>query len=752
MTKRYKHRQKRRSKVVRWQKGMRFVSSIVAGVCVSTALFLIGAAGGYSYVAAHHLPTLDVNRLASQPHITEVYDRNGKWLGNFARSEDFESIHSLQEVSPLLVQAYVDAEDKTFFKNPGIAPLSLLRACYQDVVWHHIVSGASTITQQTIKLVYFPEQQRTLERKLEEAVLAIEANHFLSKQEILIDYLNHVYFGKYDGKQIYGVKAAAHIMLGKSLQNLTPAEAAFLATIPNNPSEFHPIQHPHATLTRCHWILGEMYRCGTLSKAEYQQALNEPILKELKHPNMPLFGNHPYLMLDDIQPLVAQLLVDHGLYANRESAINALPFSGLRIYTTVDAHLQNRLEDILANNPSLSNCNLPNPVHPQQYDLLEAGMTLIDNHSGGILAMSGGRDYRDDQIDHANLARQPGSAIKPILDYAPAIDCGQLTAASILSDRPTIFSKKPLFAPKDDDGKFRGDVSVREALIHSFNVPAVETLQKISPQLGFAYLERLGLPIGAQTLTGGSSLVEKDVQLASAIGGMTHGLSVTQLTDAYTALANQGIWRQAYLIEKITDANGHLLYQAKPVSRRVFRPSTAFIVTSMLEDVVKRGTGWHIHQTYPHINIAGKTGTTDNEENGWFIGYTPDYTLGVWTGYNHNQSIPMRVYQTKMKLWEAMMKPLLNAQANFPVPETVTSALICKDTGELANLQCLMTHRAVKEYFERGSVPDKICSRIHSPIQTESKQIPSNLPVPLPDDLWPEASQPPDLIPGLTQP
>ncbi|WP_258112009.1 transglycosylase domain-containing protein [Alicyclobacillus sp. SP_1] len=741
-----KHRRRRTPRI------RRMLSRLLLSMLVVCTMFGGASFGAYAYASLRELPKLTPDALSAENVGSIALDRHGQRLGELTRGEECEPIHSLGEVSPALIHAFVAAEDRTFFSNSGIRPVSMLRAAVEDVLDQRIVSGASTITQQTVKLAMFPKQERTFKRKFQEALLAVEANRLLTKDEILVDYLNRVYFGHIRGIHVYGVKTAARRLFGRDLKNLTLAQAALIAALPNNPELNSPYMRPTTALERAHYILQEMESEGYATQEDVHRAQSENVLGELVRQPIRPYGKHPYLMADEIQPLVVRLLTQNGVYPNEAEAAKAIPRAGLTVETTIDADWQNHMERVLQSRTIFGTASA-RPFaqgHHRGTDLLEGGAALIDNHTGDVLALGGGRDYEADQYDHADLARQPGSAIKPLLDYGPALDLGVLTPATLLDDAPTVFPGQPPFAPKNDDGRFHGRVSVRRALVHSLNIPAVKVLSNLGPATGFRYLAALGMGVGAKTTVGQTTVVADDVTLASAIGGLTHGVTVLQMTSAYTCLGNGGVWHPARLITRISDRYGHVLYSAVPKAHRVFRRDTAFLLTNMLEDVVRHGTGRMVSKTFPNIPIAGKTGTTDHEENGWFVGYTPDYSLGVWTGYNHNQPIPRAYYNVKMRFWEALMRPVLTASApvrDFQVPDNVVQLDICERTGELATAACRRLGNSRKEWFCVNHIPTTFCNVCSHPSAADNggdswnaspESAPNNAP---PAEFWPTLPQ-----------
>ncbi|MCL6454422.1 MAG: transglycosylase domain-containing protein [Alicyclobacillus sp.] len=702
-----KPREGRRHPVAR---AIGFTFLVIGGVVVVG----IGAGAGYAAALLKGLPTLSMGTLQNISQPTVVYDRNGHVIGKFAADGDRDPIGNVNQVSPFLTHAFVAAEDKTFYTNIGINPLAMVRAFVQDLTHHSIESGASTITQQTVKLAVFPDQQRTLKRKVQEIALALEANRNYSKDEILTDYMNWVYMGRMGNQDIYGVKTASKVLFQKDPSQLNLAEAALLAAIPNNPSLFSPYQNPQNAVKRQHLILAHMLSDGWISQQQYDEALQFDILKDIHKPTTTTVP-FPYLMNLDIRPLVDQYLVKAGKYATTQQADEALATAGYKIYTTIDLKDQQDVVNVLHDSQLFGTNTTVRYKEPNGHistDLYEAGVTLIDNQTGGILAIGGGRDYYKDYYDHSDIPRQPGSSIKPLLDYGPAVQLGKITAATPILDGPISFTNSDgsVWRPTDDVGWWHGIVSARYALAQSLNVPAIQVLHYITPEVGGQYLEKMGITPQSKTILGQPTLTNADLhQLASAIGGMTNGLTVQQVTSAYTTFPNQGVYRPSYLISKITDRYQDVVYQAQPQSTTVFSPQTAYVIDSMLRDVVTSGTATAIAAQFPkNYYIYGKTGTTDSQRDGWFVGYTQKYTMGIWMGYNHNEVIPNSIYNYKFNIWSKIMAPILQQDPpTTPIPEPpgIVQMTVAKDSGQLPSALDKTTGDVYSEIFIQGTEP-----------------------------------------------
>jgi penicillin-binding protein 1A len=688
---------------------------VFAAICGCVVLG-IGASAGYAAAMLKDLPPVSADKFSNLSAATTVYDRNGSIIGRFSKDGDRQPITDIRQVSPNVVNAFIAAEDKTFYRNIGINPMAMVRAMVQNIVLHRIKSGASTITQQTVKLALFPAQERTIKRKIQEIALALELNHILTKDEIMTDYMNWVYMGRMGTQNVYGVKAASEILFHKDPKVLNIPEAAFLASIPNNPSWFSPYQWYGHTLDRQRRILKEMRENGMITDAQYREALHFNIRRDLQKPPSSSTGRYPYILIDNVEPIVANLLVQAGLYDTVQQAKDALPTAGYNIYTTIDLDKQNIVDSVLYNQSLYGNTDLPVPkARDGRKDKYQAGVTLIDNQTGGILAIGGGRGYQQDNYDHSDVARQTGSSIKPLVDYGPAIDLHRITAASGLFDVPLELKD---YNPQNDDSRWHGLVNVRQALVESMNVPAVKVLQLITPEIGVSYLEKMGITTRSRTVLSGTPTLDQSDkhQLSTAIGGFFHGLTVQQLTSAYTTFPNQGMWRQSFLVAKITDRNGHVLYQVHPQVKKVFSQQTAYIMNDMLRDVVRRGTAYAVGSHFPGLYICGKTGTTDNLTDGWFVGYTQKYTMGIWMGYNHHQPIPGSIYgptyNLKFTIWNRIMDPIIrqtHSSAPYPEPAGIVAVSVCRKSGLRPTELCKAEKDTYTELFIQGTEPLTTC-------------------------------------------
>ena len=532
----------------------------------------------------------DPEKILGAPETLILYDKDDGELLRLHAAEDRVSI-SLSEIPQHVRMAFVSAEDARFYEHQGIDLIRIAGAAWEDLKAGSYVQGASTITQQLIKLSHL-NADKTISRKLEEAVLAYQMEQQFSKDQILEMYLNYVYFGR----GYYGVEAAALGYFGIHASELSRAQAAALAGILKSPTNYAPHLSPENCLRRRNNILSLMCEYGHISEEERDAAIAEP------------------LEILDAEETTRGYYVDTALSTATELLnvdMQTLLTGGYRIYTAMDPALQSHCEAIFADDAYFPAADCEGAIVIQQ-----AG-------TGYVAALVGGRNSEQAMAFNRamRIRRQPGSVIKPVIAYAPALEYCGYTAASMLLDEPTSFSD---YTPGNFNDKYYGWVTMREAVKRSLNVPAVKVLSEVGLGQGKAFAESLGIAFD-----------EADTSLTLALGGFTYGVSPWQLTGAYAAFASGGIYNTPTVIRSITDAAGNILYEYVPDSRRVMQEENAYILTSMLESAIKEGTGRRLGDL--EIPLAGKTGTVgmDNgNRDAWMAAYNPEYAACVWMGYD----------------------------------------------------------------------------------------------------------------------
>ncbi|MDR6885327.1 PBP1A family penicillin-binding protein [Bacillus sp. 3255] len=563
---------------------------------------IVVVASCYSYIRG-----LDVSKLNQPlPEATLVLDKNGKAAAQLSSSKvDPVPISQMPKV---LTDAIVAVEDRRFYSHTGIDLQSIMRAVARDVVRGGYSEGASTITQQLAKNLFL-NADKTLSRKLREAAYAIRIDTSYSKDEILEMYLNSIYFG--EGS--WGVQGASKTYFHKNVQDLTLPEAAVLAALPKAPSRYSPFQDEAQALERRNTVLVLMRDEGKITPEAYEQAKASPLGVVRSDKTDDLKGRYPAY----VDAVISEAVRLYGFTEEQ------LLTGGLRITTELDPAVQNAVTEVYKDD-SLFPASKPD-------QLIQSGAAVVDQRTGGIRALAGGRGesvFRG--FSHATqLKRQPGSSFKPIAVYGPALERGY-TPFSTLYDGPLNIEG---YQPQDWDHQTRGQVTMQEAVVSSWNVPAVWLLHEIGIDQGLQFAKSLGIQLPAQ-----------DRQLGIALGGLSEGVSPLQMAQAFSAFAAKGNLHEAHTISKIETGDGHLLVQAAPASVPVMKPETAYAMTSMLQVAVQQGTGKNAAMNRP---VAGKSGTTQlpqtkefegissgSAKDAWFVGYTPELTAAVWVGYD----------------------------------------------------------------------------------------------------------------------
>lgn len=541
---------------------------------------------------------LDLNKIYAQPRSSIVYDASGTAIDALSSAQK-RIWTPLSDIPEQLRNAFLAAEDQRFYQHHGVNVRRIFAAMLSNLRSGSYAQGASTITQQLIKLTHLSEA-KTLSRKAQEAFLALQLERKLTKNEILECYLNTIYFGK----GAYGVASAADAYFSKEISELTLAESALLAGIIKAPSSYAPHINAEKSLGRRDRILDEMAECGYVSDHEAQSAKKEPLRLAMRD-NTERYG----WFMDATMEEAANLL---GLNADEVLS------SGYAIYTAFEPAIQDAADALFDDDTNF-------PVGASDGTDVQAALVAMRPDCGAICAIVGGRDYevRRGLNRATQIQRSPGSAIKPVSTYAAAIDAFGLTPTSLVEDTPRDFGNG--YSPGNAGGNTYGTVTLREALSRSLNIATVDLADLIGINAVRNYAAKFGLELSWQ-----------DDNLALALGSMTHGVSPGSLCAAYAALANGGIQVDAHLIQRIDDADGHVVYQAATPSERAVQDSTAYMLTDMLKTAATTGSARALNSA--GMPVAAKTGTVANADGStrdiWTAAYTPDLALTVWMGYD----------------------------------------------------------------------------------------------------------------------
>ena len=536
--------------------------------------------------------------------VGEVYDSDGNRIALLQNDKNIIYLTS-DQIPELVKQAFVSIEDKRFYKHHGSDPFAIVRAVTSLLGKGKITQGGSTITQQLVRNIYLTHTIRW-ERKVEEIFIAHAMEREYSKDELLEFYINNIYFSN----GCYGIEAASQKYFSRSVSDLDLSETAFLCAIPNNPSIYDPLTHADKTIERRNLILQNMLDDGIINEQQYTDAVNEKITLNPYSPSYTRTWAHTYIYECATRALMEVTGKDY------DTCHDMLYNNGYKVYTSIDMEAQELLQTAV--DTELEDYNTRN--NNGSY-ALQASAVTIDNTTGLVTAIVGGRSQDDVSADYnrAYLSfRQPGSSIKPLIVYTPALERGY-TASSTVVD-----SKEP--DGPSNAGNYSGAISLRTAVEQSKNTVAYKLFRELTPEVGLQYLLNMNF----------SSIQDSDYVLSAALGGLSKGASCLEMTSAYATLENEGVFRQPTCVTLITDSKGNVVVRPETEEKQVYQSSAAHEMTNILEGVLTRGTAHG--KALTNMPCAGKTGTTNDNIDGWFVGYTAYYTTGVWVGFDSPRS------------------------------------------------------------------------------------------------------------------
>jgi penicillin-binding protein 1A len=640
-------------------------------IIVAIFVLFVGAAlAGSSvvyYVLLKELPSIAALKDYRPSITTRVYADNNELIDEFFLED--RKVIKYEEIPKLVIQAFVAAEDARFFQHKGFDMQSMSRAFFKNLEAGKIVQGGSTITQQVAKSLYLSPERRYM-RKLKEALLAYKIDRYLTKEEIITLYLNHIYLGH----GTYGVEAAAQGYFGKSARNLTLPEAAMLAGLPKAPSSYSPYLHPERAYQRQAYVLNRMLEDGYITLPEKDRAVSKVIrLRSIK----PKDKIAPYF-IENIRRYIQEKYGSDVLYKE-----------GLEVYTTLNIQMQKAARDAVEQGTT-------EMEERGNYEkgLVQGALFAMDPKTGAIRAMVGGRDFQRSEFNRATQSRrQPGSAFKPII-YTAAFDKG-MTPATVIVDAPIIYPdpQQPdgVWKPQNFDEKFLGPTTLHNALINSRNIITIKVLEEIGVDYAASYAANMGI----------SSPLSRN--LSMALG--TSGVTLQELVRAYGVLANEGKRVQPFFIKKIVDRTGHVFEETQPKTEQVIDPRIAFMSSYVMQDVVESGTGQRVKKL--GRPVAGKTGTTDDTRDAWFMGFTPSLVAGVWVGFDQERSMGRQEVggRAAAPIWLYFAEKALQGTPVevFPVPEGIVFVRVDPKTGIPVKPS---TRGAIFECFLDGTTPE----------------------------------------------
>jgi 1A family penicillin-binding protein len=669
----------------------------VAGAIVFMALALVATAGTtlwFAYDLTAGLPSkAQVRALGEMAQSTTILDAHDKPAFTIFKEQRLEV--PLERMSPNLVKAVVSVEDQRFYDHNGIDFIRVAAAVVRNLQEGRRAEGGSTITQQLARLTFL-SRGKTYRRKLKEVILAAHIEREYPKEEILELYLNKVYFG--DG--LYGAEAASRGYFNKHASELTLDEAALLAGLIQSPSRYAPTVNPEIAIARRNVVLSAMASAGAIDPAQHAAAKQKPVTLSNGLEMKETFGLY-------FKEQVRKELVERFGGAR-------VAEGGLRVFTTIEPELQLAAEKIVEDGLAAieGRRGYPHPrrsEHPKDIGYLQGALVAMDPHTGAVRAMVGGREFAESRFNRATQAkRQSGSAFKPFV-YAAALEAGYSPASVISNLNTPTWTPDGMWVPEDGHST-AGSMTMRSALKVSSNRAAVQMLNTIGIPQAVSYAQKLnvGTPPSVPSLALGAS----DVTLLS-------------LTAAYAAFADEGRLRPPVLIRRVEDSDGKVLYKDAGKSQLAVNASTAFLMSSMLADVINSGTAYKARQAGFTLPAAGKTGTTNDYLDAWFVGFTPNLVTGVWVGFDQPRTIVRNGYAAELAvpIWGGFMKTATKADKPewFAKPTNIVGVNVCRVSGKLPNFGCssvegidpdgyvVVKSQVYTDFFVKGAQPTSVC-------------------------------------------
>lgn len=738
-----------------WKKGvLQQASRITYDVVWNIVLFvmIIGVIGGifvggiglgYFASLVHNEPLRSEASMAEDIYnyseTSSIYFANDVYLGDI-RSDLYREEVKLDNISPTLIDAVIATEDEYFHEHEGVVPKAILRATAQEFLNSSVQTGGSTLTQQLIKNQILTDEV-SFDRKAKEILLAMRLENYFTKDEIIEAYLNIIPYGRNSsGRNIAGIQTASKGIFGVDASELTLPQAAYLAGLPQGPSSYTPFtaegelkseEDLQSGIKRMKTVLNRMHDMDYITDEELEEAANYNIAGDFIDPVPSSTDQYPYvtyevekrakeiirgLLMEEDGVTEEDLTEDDDLrkeYAERTE--KEMRDGGYQIHTTINKEMYDAMEEAAENYADYGYAQTYTATNSdgEEYEVtqpIQTGAIMVENNTGKILSFVGGRGFDEDhQVNFAtDTKRSPGSTIKPLLDYAPAMEEGVIQPATSIADYPQSF---PDGSPINNYGGGNyGIVSARTALANSYNIPAVDTYLKIINNDPAAnYLEKMGI----------TSLDPADhVNPSLAIGGIKHGISVEENVNAFSTFGNNGKFADAYMIDKITNTEGDVLYEHETEPVEVFSPQTTYLTVDMMRDVISNGTAQFINSQLQNTNVdwAGKTGTSNDYHDTWFIATNPNVTFGTWIGYEKpasiNHAYHLTYSQRNMKLWaelinaSAQIDPVLvTPEKTFERPDGIVEKSYCAVSGKLPSDLCKDAGLVKTDLFDSRHVP-----------------------------------------------
>ncbi|GAA0600627.1 hypothetical protein GCM10009001_16360 [Virgibacillus siamensis] len=680
---------------------------------------------------------------------SKLYFAGGNYFGD-VRSDIYREEVSLDEVSDKLIHAVIATEDNNYRMHEGVVPKAIVRAMVQQVTNAPLQSGGSTLTQQLVKNQILTNEV-SFERKAKEILIAMRVERFFGKDEILEAYLNIIPYGRdASGQNIAGIQTAAQGIFGIDASKLNLPQAAFLAGLPQSPSYYTPFKNSGGLkgkkglqpgINRMKTVLERMYDAGYITKKQYKKASTYHIVDDFIKGTKSPVEKYPYLTYEAqerAEDIILEHLAKQDGYSMKELkddeklmkeyrvlADRALRHNGYKIHTTIDKKIHDKFKQIVKNyeqyGPTWTGEVVVNKETGKTKTItqkIQTGGILIENSTGRIISFIGGRDFnQNNQVNYVTSPRPNGSTMKPILDYAPALELGKVQPGTPIADVKTVFPipGSDAWSPSNYiQGSYHGIVSARKALAQSYNIPAAKVYSRIinqNPAKNFL-IDKMGIT----TLTKGDQH-----HMSLSLGQPTYGITVEENTNAFSTFGNNGKFNDAFLIQKITTADGEVIYKHKKDPVEVFSPQTNFLTVDMMRDVIDSGTGTFLNSQlkYSGVDWAGKTGTSNFWEDTWFVGVNPNVTFGTWMGYKIPQSIKcascsLSYSNRNINLWAELINAasdirpdLVAPDKNFERPDGIVSRSYCAISGMLPSDLCKQAGLIKTDLFNAKYVPTK---------------------------------------------
>ena len=738
----------------------------VAGVCAG-----VGIVKG----VIDNAPDIDSTTVIPRGYKSVMLDAEGNTMAELVTAGSNRVWVDIENIPEHVQWAFIDIEDERFYEHNGIDLRGIMRAAVTMISsGFKTTQGGSTITQQLLKNSVFDFMSEDtfvekVERKLQEQYLAIELEKIMTKEEILEAYLNTINLGQ----NTLGIQAASNRYFNKDVSDLTISEAAVIAAITQNPSRYNPISHPEDNAGRREEVLDSMLENGHITQDEYNEAMDDDVYERIQTTNESTGTAEVYSYYVDatIEEVIKDLQEVKG-YTSQQ-AYNLVYNGGLTIETAQDPEIQAIMDEETSDpenypenikygleyaltvvKPDGEQINYSKEMMEKYFQeneyadfellfdseedamahveackeaLVEEGdtvyesiditiqpqisMVVMDQATGYVKGIVGGRGEKTASLSlnrAVDTVRQPGSTFKIVSTYAPALDSAGMTLATTQYDAPYYYNNGNGREVRNANRSYGGWMSLRTGIMNSVNIVAVKTLTDITTQLGVSYLENLGFTtIQTETTEDGKN----DYGQTLALGGLTNGVKNIELTASYATIANGGVYTKPVFYTRILDHDGNVLIDnTTSYTRTVLKDTTAWLLTSAMQDVVSSGTGTRAN--FSGMSIAGKTGTTTDNVDVWFAGFTPYYTASVWAGYDNNHKLNSSAGETRyhLNIWREVMSRIHENLENksFEMPDGITSATVCSASGKLP-IPGICDGMMRTEYFAEGTQPTEYC-------------------------------------------